>query len=105
MAESIVENLKDLNRALGNKKLKRIRFKPERKKSFDLPSIKKAAESRKEYFVDFAEFRQANETQKKHLFEKHFQLFKLAKKAGLKIKVLDNEKELEFFSEFLEAKK
>ena len=105
MAEVIVENLKDLNRALGNKKLKLVRFKPDKKKSFDLQSIKKAAESKKEFYIDFSEFAHASEKQKKHLFEKHFQLFKLAKKAGLEIKVLDKEKEIVFFSEFLEAKK
>lgn len=108
-----VQNLKELNSALNNKKTKLIVLKPEKTKSFDLQAFKKAASSGKEFCVLFSDFLEASPLQRKKLFIKHFLLFKIAKKAGLEIKVLSgaekelekrSEQELDFFGKFLVSK-
>jgi len=103
----IVRNLKGLNRALSNKKVKQVQFKPERVKSFDVQALKKATESGKEFFIDLSELASADRKEKSYLLRHYFLLFKTAKKARLKIGMKGNagEKEKKFFAEFLGGKK
>ncbi len=103
----IVHNLKELNKALSNKKAKQVQFKPERVKSFDVQALKKAADSEKEFFIDLSELANAERKEKSFLLRNYFLLFKTAKRARLKIEVRGTaaEEERKFFAEFLGGKK
>ena len=107
MSESVfVKNLKELNSALNNRKAKTVFLRPENVKSFDLQALKKCAESNKRFCVLFSDFLEASAMERKRLFQKHFALFRIAKKARLEIEVLDEKgKSMDFFAGFLGEKK
>ncbi|GEM_PF-4757861 len=101
-----VQDSNELNSALNNRKAKTVFFRPRRVKSFDLQALKRCAASNKRFCVLFSDFLEASAAERKRLFQKHFALFRVAKKAGLKIEVVDeNGKNMGFFAEFLGEKK
>jgi len=101
-----VRDLRELNSALNNKKAKTVLCRPERVKSFDLQALKRCAASNKRFCVLFSDFLEASAAGRKRLFQNSFALFRVVKKAGLKIEIVgEDDDDLDFFAGFLGGKR